>query len=62
MKDIRLAVIYTKISFEDIYAELGVANISFDFEEKCVDSAELLGIDKCDCKDYSLVEDVCGCI
>lgn len=38
--------------------ESGEANISFnDNDEKCVDLAELLGIDIYDFKDSSLVED-----
>ena len=37
--------------------ESGEANISCDDGEKCFDSAELLGIDICDFKDSSSVED-----
>ena len=41
-----------------ILTESGEANISYDDDEKCVDSAELLGIDICDFNDSSSVEDV----
>ena len=41
-----------------VLMESGEANISFnDNDEKCVDLAELLGIDIYDFKDSSLVED-----
>ena len=41
-----------------ILTESGEANISCDDVEKCVHSAELLGIDICDFNDSSSVEDV----
>ena len=48
---------YAKVSFDGTYG-VSEASISFnDNDEKCVDLAELLGIDIYDFKDSSLVED-----